>query len=191
MDWLPIIIVLGAALLRGVVQYKKVQRKDPVSPRPASSPQQETNLDELMEALGLPGSKARPVPIQPRQQTLPPVAPPVSTAKKQSVERGPVAPLSKSKEVIISKPISIQLEPVEVNLSGVSVDRLSSNVDVKVAPARISNIRKSTDPLHLPGHAIVTHARLIAQQLRDQKTMRRAILLNEILQPPLALRVER
>lgn len=153
-------------------QGQDPSRREPVDPDP------EPSWDELMDALGQRPGNAPPIPTPPPLFTPPP--PPVPTP----------APALRSEPEALSTPFrSLADQSPETPALSDHLKSLLASID---EPRRAigqsdSSLSPSKKDHHVPTVTGATTTRF-SRLLREPGQVRRAIVLQEILQPPLALR---
>lgn len=183
-DLIFLVIVLAGGLIQWLTGLKRKQAKPPESPDPFGGPRQdpaesseEPSWDDLMDALGQkPGGAPPPVPAPPvRQVPVPQEAPP------------PLRPIDEP--TVLSTPFRNLEDPAP------AAPALSEHLKTLLAAMdQPRPMGQSATPLTAPktphqvpvvtGHTTTRFSRL----LREPGQVRRAVVLQEILQPPLALR---
>lgn len=175
-DLIFLLVVLGGGLIQWLASRNK--KPDGQDPAPYEDPfpreefptrgdpaEPEPSWDELMEALGQKPGEVRPEQVAP--PPLPPAAPPVPPAR-------PVAPAFTP--AAVEEPLSDQVRTLLAAMESRSASSAASAYDLD-APASATQMASQPRQLHN-----------LAAALRNRGELRRAVILQEILQPPLALR---
>jgi len=183
-DLIFLVVVLAGGLIQWLTGLKRKQAKreestgsfgGPVHPPADASP--EPSWDDLMDALGQkPGGAPPPVPPVPARYTPAPQEPPAplppmeepavfSTPFRTLADQAPAAPvLSDHLKTLLAA--MDQPRPMGQNATPLTTPKAAHKVPI------------------VTGHTTTRFSRL----LREPGQVRRAIVLQEILQPPLALR---
>lgn len=169
------------------------QRPMGESPRPASK------LDDVLrEALGLPPEGKPQVPAPPRTQaTLPPSPPrvPQPYREKAPVRPAPPPVLQSAEESVPTGSVMASLERLEQEASRVrqrveQLGRLKVEAGTEAETRmrqRLAGLIKGLDLIESQTAAPKPGMSFVGSMLTDRKTVRRAIVLNEILGPPRGL----
>lgn len=168
------------------------QRPTGESPRPASK------LDDVLrEALGLPPEGKPQVPAPPRTQaTLPPSPPRIPQPYREKTP-APLAPplLQSAEETVPVGSVLAGLERLEHETSKVR-QRVEQLGHLKVEAGteaetrmrqRLAGLVKGLDLIESQAAAPKPSMSFVGRMLADRTTIRRAIVLNEILGPPRGL----
>lgn len=168
-DWvLPIILVLVYAA-QAIFSKKKPDDQKPQPPREREDRPPVGSLEELLEALGNKTNEAPPPPVVPAPAP-PKVAPPV-LQPKVFVPREPA-------------PTVVRKSPPPVKIPEVVY------VPISVEQAKPSKLEQT----HSLEHSFVTEptsapsVNVFARMLHSHTSLRQAIVLNELLAPPMGLR---
>ncbi|MEM6821720.1 MAG: hypothetical protein AAF558_07270 [Verrucomicrobiota bacterium] len=165
-DWLFPLLLLGGAIVQWVTSNR--ESKDESSRPPTSSPRTTRDeptttspaneWDELLEALG---QKEIPTEL-PQEQSSPPPIP--NQSSQQDRQPTPYVDPLEARRRELEK---TQRQLAEVNSSGHLVTHETSSTVDKATSKKAANLRRV---------------------LANRSEVRQAILLNEILQPPVSLR---
>lgn len=191
-DWLPILIFIGAGLYK-LFQFLSRKKQDNPSSERSPSPTRSSSEDEeitseweeLLEALGKsnPDSqeqrpKAPLPPPPPLVQTITP--PPIPEAKPQPAPQAPPAHKHTTVSESLEEIDHLQYEKINASIHP-SFEKLS-----ELKHLQHPNLRpRSHKPKAISSRT--RHSRIL-NKIRNRGNLRDAILINEILQPPLALK---
>ncbi|MDX6766055.1 MAG: hypothetical protein SFU85_04630 [Candidatus Methylacidiphilales bacterium] len=150
--------------------------------RPATEPDEpaEVNWDDLMDALGRAPNQPLPeAPAQPAAPVPPPLRPPVIPAAQEEV-RAPLSTPFRNMEPT-PEPADGLSDHLKTLLAAMDRPRTSLS---PIEHANMESLQQSAPATEVTGRTSTRFARF----LREPGQLRRAIVLQEILQPPLALR---
>jgi hypothetical protein len=179
-NWIVLVFVVAVSLLQWWTKLNRELHKS--AERSRKQGQGRESVDDLVEALGLPKTEVRPKPIAP-------VAPPKQLIKSQSAPEPKVRPIEVTKKVVSEpNPYLISVNPnqdmKEMELRLLEEQKKFSAETLSQAPIK-QDFMKAQQPL-LTSHP--PRAAFFAQYLRSKSAIRDAIVINEILKPPLGLR---
>lgn len=169
------------------------QRSTGESPRPASK------LDDVLrEALGLPSEGKPQTPAPPRTQaTSRPEPPRIPDIYRQKAPAPPAPPplLQSAQETVPAGTVLASLERLEQEASKVRerfehLGRLRVEADAETETRmrqRFAGLTKGLDLIESQAATPKPSMSFVGRMLTDRKTVRRAIVLNEILGPPRGL----
>ena len=148
------------------------QRSPPVRQTPES---EEERVRRFLEALGMPAGTQPPPPIRPRQVIMP-AAPPPPRAQRSKVRRTAVQPLP---------PLVTTPPPLPPVVAGppepVFLEEIAPPAGVAASPVVTGPVSRPTASRPL------APAASLGATLRSRASVRRAIMLREILGPPRGL----
>lgn len=201
------LIFLIFVVVAGVVQFigglkKKKQGQEPYPEEPDPStfepfpgsetrreeprrPEEEVSWDDLMEALGQRPTDARPEPVQPapEREVFTPPPPPLPIPAPAPVARStpPPVPAAAPLEPELSESVRNMLSVLESRSLTLSTLEHSPGSEQALAATETREAAQATLRAASP--------RLrFAEALRSRTELRRAIVLQELLQPPVAFR---
>jgi len=179
-DLIFMLIVLGGGLIQWLASRNKKPEQQDSAPyedpfprdeaptRREGAGETEPTWDELMEALGQKPGEVRPAQVEP---------PPV-----------PVAPLPPSVPRSVPPPVPVTFQPAEPAPLSDHVRTLLAAMEAKKEEASASAYEISAPASATQMASQPRRQHNLAALLRNRTELRRAVILQEILQPPLALR---
>ncbi|NJK92955.1 MAG: hypothetical protein HC904_14730 [Blastochloris sp.] len=191
-DFIIPLIIVGGAIAQWVGSRK--QGGEPSSPtmpepfpfdepRPRKSTQ-EQELDDLMEALGQ--ATQRKQDSLPQNRLPPPVVPPPVPSKVQLPPKPPVRDFRD--RIKQAEERLRQSNPSPTTASAFhTADDAAQDRFTQFSSFDRETPKKKRVPLS-SGTPVAWSKRRLSQDLRDPLSLRRAIVINEVLQPPMALR---
>lgn len=181
-DLIFMLIVLGGGLIQWLASRNKKPQDHDTSPyedpfprdyaptRREGAGETEPSWDELMEALGQKPGDVGPDPVEPSPALPTPAAPPVPANR-------PLPP-----------PVPVTLQPTEPAPLSDYVRTLLAAIEEKKEASTPSAYEISAPASNTPMASQPRRQNNLPGLLRDRSVLRRAVILQEILQPPLALR---
>ena len=195
MEWLvPILFVLASLAQWWMQRNRQAQEEEPpsqptsdkrersVPPRPEPAPPEEFgDLGDLLEALGRRRHESPPPPIE---QTEPPVLPPPAPARVQRPKPEP-PPAPVPEPVIVLEPT----KPAPATVFTSFPEAKPSPMGEPGAAFVLEEApRVAFRPFPLAEKPGVSISHRWAERLRCPESIREAVILSEILAPPVALR---
>jgi hypothetical protein len=180
-DLIFLLVVLGGGLIQWLAnRNKKPDEQDPAPyqdpfpreefPTRSGTEEPEPTWDELMEALGQKPGEVRPEQVAPPPAPPPPAPPPLPAAPPPLPATPAFTPAAA--EEPLSDQVRLMLAAMESRPSSSAACAYELDPPAPATPA-------TTPPRQFHNLTAV---------LRNRNELRRAIILQEILQPPLALR---
>lgn len=178
-DLIFLLVVLGGGLLQWLASRGKKPTPEDASPYedpfPSSGPSRrdepEPSWDELMEALGQKPGEVRPEQIEPTPPPVPAASPP---------------PLPTTPRGITVVPTPTEPEPAALSDHVRTMLAALESRSQNLSPAAAYETQRTFPTAGDKSRPRPTHS--LSAILRNRSELRRAVVLQEILQPPLALR---
>jgi hypothetical protein len=164
-----ILIVLGASAFKWWMERSKDKQPPPPPPQREAWGQDPDPFDELMEALGKKSYDTRPAPVQPPP---PPPRPPAVTVPPPVVAQESVSLEEKVPAFADAEPLSAYQKALLAYAPRPAI------ADAPPAPSAIKPAASRPAP----------KTGTIGSLLRDPASLRRAVVMNEILMPPVSMR---
>ncbi|MEM9443766.1 MAG: hypothetical protein AAGA18_00305 [Verrucomicrobiota bacterium] len=178
-DLLPILIFLAIAVFQIIARFFK-KKEDPVQPDyEPESKGDDDSWDELMEALG--GSTEK----KEIKEASAPATPPPFVTESTTTSTPPPIPTTKPATKPVRTLEDIQLETAKkieaANREAERIKQQSGRKQLQVPKGQQS-------AYSLPTHEVSLNRIALVNSLKSKNSIRQAIVINELLQPPLALR---
>ena len=183
-DLLPILIFLIIGLMQAIGAWLKKKKKPdetqddyPTIDTNETDPNVEEAWDELMEALG--GGKKEDV-----EEAAAPKTPPVVEPVPSQVQTPPPLPQQQTPPPTRTL-IDIQKETAKkIEAANREAERIAS----RSKPATIKKEKTTQQAYQIPAHQVGISRLSLAQTLQNKNSLRQAIIINELLQPPVSMR---